>query len=128
MRNLPNVQYQNNAASDGGASSQKTIDTKPQLLSISGGRTYENNFILNGVSINNITGSVERTANPDDTTATADYFSVVGQSPQSIYVPTEFVGEATITDSNASAEYGQFQGGVVMYDLATLPRIVTTLL
>lgn len=121
MRNLPNVQYQNNAASDGGASSQKTIDTKPQLLSISGGRTYENNFILNGVSINNIAGSVERTANPGDTTAAADYFSVAGQSPQSIYVPTEFVGEATIIDSNASAEYGQFQGGVVMYDLAAPP-------
>jgi hypothetical protein len=126
MRNLPNVQYQNQAGSSAGAgaSTVKTIDTKPALLSISGGRTYENNFILNGVSITNITGPVNSgtSAALTDTGAyPSGTSSVFGLSPQNIYVPTEFIGQATIVDSNASAEYGQFQGGVVVYDLAAPP-------
>jgi hypothetical protein len=122
MRNLPNVQYQNqNNSADPGAGSQKAIDTKPALLSISGAKTYENNFILNGVSISNITGPVEQRNILNDTTAGWTTGNIYGQSPQNIYVPTEFVGRATVIDSNASAEYGQFLGGVVLYDLAAPP-------
>ncbi|MCK9912834.1 hypothetical protein MXD81_27005, partial [Microbacteriaceae bacterium K1510] len=36
LRNLPNVQYQNQADRTPGVTTQKLIDTKPQLLSISG--------------------------------------------------------------------------------------------
>jgi hypothetical protein len=50
------VQYQNEIDENPGAGTGKSIDTRPLLLSISGGRTYENNFILNGVSISNVTG------------------------------------------------------------------------
>jgi hypothetical protein len=122
MRNLPNVQYQNPGGSNPGASSANTIDTKPQLLSISGGRTYENNFILNGVSVTNITGPANNVANLTDTgIGPVGGSSIQGMSPQNIYVPTEFIGQATIIDSNASAEYGQFMGGVVSYDLAGPP-------
>jgi hypothetical protein len=119
-RNLPNVQYQN-SASRGGASSSKTIDTKPQALSISGGKTYENNFILNGVSITNITGPQQDAGDPGDTTSFPSYNSVYGVSPQTVFIPSEFIGNATVIDSNASAKYGQFMGGVVVYDLAAPP-------
>ena len=61
LRNLPGVQYQNQAGINNGATGQTTIDTKPAEISISGARTYENNFIVNGVSTTNITGPVERT-------------------------------------------------------------------
>jgi hypothetical protein len=121
FRNLPNVQFQNQSQGNAGASSQTTIDSKPQLLSISGGRTYENNFIVNGVSVSNILGPSETGGTTLTDTGTPSQFSIYGQSPQSIYVPTEFVGQATIIDSNASAEYGQFQGGVVVYDLTAPP-------
>jgi len=121
LRNLPNVQYQNQNSADPGAGSQKAIDSKPALMSISGGRTYENNFILNGVSISSITGSAERRTELNDTSESAGIGIMRGLSPQTIYVPTEFIGQATIIDSNASAEYGQFQGGVVIYDLAGPP-------
>lgn len=120
FRDMPNVQYQNQSNGNGGTNSQKQIDTKPQLLSISGARTYENNFILNGVSITNITGPVQRSPSLDNSTP-GPGASVYGMSPQNIYVPSEFIGDATIIDSNASAEYGQFLGGVVNYNLMAPP-------
>lgn len=120
FRDMPNVQYQNQSNGNGGTSSQKQIDTKPQLLSISGARTYENNFILNGVSITNITGPAQRAPTLDNSTP-GPGASVYGMSPQNIYVPSEFIGDATIIDSNASAEYGQFLGGVVNYNLMAPP-------
>lgn len=122
LRNLPNVQYQNNASTNAGANSATAIDTKPALMSISGGRTYENNFILNGVSISNITGPQDYAAsNMLGDNDSPDPHNIYGMSPQSIYVPAEFIGTATVISSNASAEYGQFQGGVVRYDLVAPP-------
>ena len=128
LRNLPNVQYQNEAPADSsradsvGFDTSKAIDTKPLLFSINGGRTYENNFILNGVSINSITGPVE--ANEPalgSEEQVPNSYGVFGLHPQQIFVPSEFLSQATIIDSNASAEYGEFQGGVVIYDLAKPP-------
>ena len=122
MRNLPNVQYQNNNDYNPGATSTKTVDTKPALMSISGGRTYENNFILNGVSMTNITGPKSAGGGELGLLGPVGGDTAVhGMSPQNIYVPAEFIGEATIVDSNASAKYGQFQGGVVVYDLVAPP-------
>lgn len=122
LRNLPNVQYQNDTSTNAGIDGQSLIDTRPLLLSINGGRGYENNFILNGVPINNITGPVERNTDPlSDTTVTPNTDVVFGLHPQQIYVPAEFLSQATVIDSNASAEYGEFLGGVVIYDLAKPP-------
>ncbi|MFA5900322.1 MAG: hypothetical protein WC829_14565 [Hyphomicrobium sp.] len=122
MRNLPDVQYQNSNQYNPGATSTKAVDTKPALLSISGGRTYENNFILNGVSITNITGpQIAGAGDLEDGGPAGGGTGVHGMSPQSIYVPAEFIGDATIIKSNASAEYGQFVGGVVEYNLTAPP-------
>jgi hypothetical protein len=123
LRNLPNVQYQNDTDTDAGVTPQRLIDTRPLELSINGARTYENNFILNGVSISSITGPVEGGGFTTDLEAdgTPNLNSVYGQHSQTVFVPSEFIGTATLIDSNASAEYGQFQGGVVLYDLARPP-------
>lgn len=122
LRNLPNVQYQNDTSTNAGVDGQSLIDTRPLLLSINGGRTYENNFVLNGVSINNVTGPIERVTTPlSDTTGTPNVDVIYGLHPQQIFVPSEFLSKATVIDSNASAEYGEFLGGVVLYDLAEPP-------
>jgi hypothetical protein len=124
LRNLPNVQYQNDTSEDAGVYSYDIINTRPLELSINGGRTYENNFILNGVSINSVTGSVEPFPNDDlrsDTDPTPNLNAFYGLHSQTVFVPSEFIGTATVIDSNASAEYGEFQGGVVVYDLARPP-------
>ena len=114
LRGLPNVQYQNETDTDAGIDGQKILDTRPELLSISGGRTYENNFIVNGIPTNTVTGSVERYGNSelasDTNTPNADRF--YGLHPQTIFVPSDFVDSVTVVDSNASARYGNFQGGV----------------
>lgn len=125
MRNLPNVQFQNDTDEDPGVNLYELIDTRPLELSISGAQTYENNFILNGISISNITGPVEPQGNDDledEGDDVPNLNSVYGQHSQTVYVPSEFIGTATLIDSNASAEYGQFQGGVVLYDLALPPK------
>lgn len=122
LRNLPNVQYQNDTSTSAGITLEQAIDTRPLLLSINGGRTYENNFILNGVPINTITGPIERAAaSMSDTDGTPNADIVYGLHPQTVFVPSEFLGSATVIDSNASAEYGEFMGGVVIYDLAKPP-------
>lgn len=119
LRNLPNVQYQNDIDEDAGVSDQDVIDLKPREVSISGARVYENNFILEGMAINTVTGSEEfgTGADLDDLKngsppAQERFF---GLHSQSVYVPTDFVQDVTVVDSNASAVYGNFQGGVVSY-------------
>ena len=122
LRGLPNVQYQDDTNDEAGVESQAILNTRPQEVSISGGRTYENNFILNGIGINTITGTEEpyNTGNrgelsDDDTAYNPD--RIYGLHSQTVFVPTDFVESATVIDSNASARYGSFQGGVVEYEL-----------
>jgi hypothetical protein len=122
VRNLPNVQYQNDTNEDAGMSGQKELDTRPMQFTIMGGKTYENNIILNGVSINTNTGPVDSNNNMfTDNQQTVITDNIYGLHPQTVYVPIEFVGQATIIDSNASAKYGEFLGGAVIYDLAQPP-------
>ncbi|MGL3606272.1 hypothetical protein ACSV9I_07145 [Rhizobium sp. G187] len=122
LRGLPNVQYQNDTNDDAGVESQAILNTKPQELSISGGRTYENNFILNGIGINTVTGTEEpydqgNQGELSDANNRYDADRIYGLHSQTLFVPTEFVESATVIDSNASARYGSFQGGVVEYKL-----------
>lgn len=124
MRNLPNVQFRNDIDDDPGVNLFELINTRPLELSISGAQTYENNFILNGVSISNVTGPVEPHSNDDlenEGDDVPNLNAVYGMHSQTVFVPAEFIGTATLIDSNASAEYGEFQGGVVLYDLARPP-------
>lgn len=124
LRNLPNIQYQNDASDDAGATDLSVIDLRPREVSISGARLYENNFILNGIGINDVTGSQEGYSS--DATLQNGRVphegQIYGLHSQTIYVPGEFVSEATVIDSNASAKYGNFQGGVVSYKMADANR------
>ena len=123
LRNLPNVQYQDDVDENPGVNLYEIINTRPLDLSINGGRKYENNFILNGVSINSVAGP--EPFDVDDLQSDLDEVPNIngfyGLHSQTVFVPSEFVGTATVIDSNASAEYGEFQGGVVIYDLAKPP-------
>lgn len=123
LRNLPNVQYQNDGSRDAGRDGQDEIDLKPMKLSISGGRVNENNFRLNGIGINNVTGSEEPFATDlGSYESTPNANAIYGLHPQTVFVPSEFVDEAILIDSNASARYGDFLGGVVDFKLAAPPE------
>lgn len=120
LRNLPNAQYQNDISTSAGATDQTVIDLRPREVSISGARIYENNFILNGMDINTVTGSQDRygtSADLEDGTSPPNADRMFDLHSQTIYVPSDFVENVTVIDSNASAKYGNFQGGVVSYDL-----------
>lgn len=119
LRNLPNVQYQNDSDNDAGVDGQDMINLRPLEVSISGAKVYENNFILNGIGINNVTGSQEPFGGSLGTYEnTPNINEVFGLHSQTVFVPADFIDTATVMDSNVSARYGQFQGGVVDYTLA----------
>ena len=95
----PNVQFSQAQLSAG---SQGEI--KPSEISINGAQTFQNNFIVNGVSNNLL-------INPTD--STSNQYNTFGTGSQAMAVNTDLLCELEVLDSNVSAEYGQFTGGVI---------------
>lgn len=100
----PGVQFSMN---EGMATRDDLRDLRPSELSISGGRPLDNLFILDGVGVNSVMGEdVSLIGN-------LDYDLVRGASPQTVWVDSDLVGSVALHDSNVSAEFGRFTGGVV---------------
>lgn len=79
----------------------------PPRISISGAKPYENNFLIDGVSISN-------TLNPsglDNSKSAVDLF--VGGADMAVFYDTELIDEVQLYASNIPAQYGGFVGGVV---------------
>ena len=104
LKILPNVQYdtrQNSSSTPG--------EINPANISISGGLYYQNNFQIDGFNMNNdldpAAGSYGN-YNPVATTA------LPGQS-QGLNIDTALLESISVQDSNVSASYSGFTGGVV---------------
>ncbi len=104
LRILPTVQFSNSA---GAASRESLQDLRPETISISGGSVNENLFVLDGVGVNSYMYDGDEGAG--DFTG----FGVAAASAQTHWVDASLVGELTVRDSNISARYGDFTGGVV---------------
>jgi len=124
FRTLPNVQYRSDATDDNtvaediGEGADDVLDLQPLEFSISGAAVNENNIMIDGVGINSIlhpTGNFEPTS--ADGIRTPQLFTVFGLHSQSQYIPSGFVENAEVLDSNISAQYGGFLGGTVNYEL-----------
>lgn len=116
LKTLPNVQWRNQATDDGGTSLSREMDLSPLEVSISGGNVYDNNFLLDGIEINRVAGSegdADKVLEDDDQRPNVD--GVYGGHSQSIFISPQLLESMTVHDSNVSAEYGHFQGGVVEY-------------
>lgn len=86
----------------------------PANISIHGAKFYDNLFLLDGASMtSSISGGVK---GPGTVTDTPE----VDQS-QGLAVDTSMLCKLTVLDSNVSAEYGRFVGGVVEADVCA-PR------
>lgn len=96
-----NVQFSN---SDQSASSQAEIHASD--LSIHGALPYNNNFLVNGISFNN---DINPYAGKNDINS----ISSLGGSSQAITLNTDLLCNLEVLDSNVSAQYGQFTGGVI---------------
>lgn len=96
----PNVQFSNNFRSG-----LQQGELNPAEISINGGLPYDNKFLINGMSINN-------NINPVGATISNSTDKLMGTS-QTVSVNTDLLCNITVLDSNVSAEYGEFTGGVV---------------
>lgn len=100
-RTMPNVQF---SAEEGLLDEDSIKDISPARISISGGRFYENNFIVEGLSTNSIL---------DQTTTNYYHYEDIVLHPQTTFVSPSLIDSVTVMDSNISARYGGFTGGVV---------------
>ena len=96
----PNVQFNVNARSG-----LQQGELTPSEISINGGLGYENKYLINGLSINN-------NINPASEYSSNNLDQLMGSS-QTVAVNTDLLCDVTLLDSNVSAEYGEFTGGVV---------------
>lgn len=96
----PNVQYD-----DSQLSSNTGGEIAPAQISIHGAKPYQNELLLDGVSIAN-------DLDPGSRVATNDPSRVPG-SAQSLAIDSSIVCAVEVRDSNVSAEHGRFTGGVV---------------
>lgn len=100
LRAIPNVQFDNSQLK---SSTPGEID--PANISISGGLFYQNNFQLDGMNINN-------DLDPNGGSTNGPNALRSGRS-QGLAVDTSLLDSIIVQDSNISAAYGGFTGGVV---------------
>lgn len=108
LRILPNVNWDNSqfaVSQSGGTGTLSEQDLTPERISISGGKVYENRFLIDGLS--NVSGF--------DVTATneADADKIGINNPMALFVNTDVLKEVAVYDSNVPARYSGFTGGVV---------------
>jgi len=96
---LPGVQV-----GEGVRTSDNAGEILPPNLSISGGRFYDNNFTIDGISNNSLL---------DPSGSDIDNTSDTPGHPQENFLHPSLVDNVTVYRSNIPARYGQFTGGVV---------------
>lgn len=96
----PNVQFSNEALAAGKSGELSAAD-----VSINGALFYDNKFLLNNVNIGNALNPAE---GQNDTAIDS-----IGGRSLSATVNTDLLCGLEVLDSNVSAEYGEFAGGVV---------------
>lgn len=109
LKSNPNVSFSStsNTANNGG-------EIAPDEVSFHGEKYYNNAFILNGMSNND-------NINPGAASASLAEIQPSGTNPhdlpaggtQSFWINTELLKSVEVFDSNISAKYGNFSGGVI---------------
>ena len=100
LKTNPAVQFDNSQQS-----SRTPGEISPADISINGAQFYQNAFIVDGMNMNN-------DIDPAQEDTPYRLFAVPGRS-QGLALDTDLLEEIEVLDSNVSAEYGGFNGGVV---------------
>lgn len=100
LQNQPNLHY-----SEGRYSPESLYDLRPQSISISGGRYYENSFLIDGLSVDS---RLDPAGNVSDTS-----LDDVPGHEQALFLDLDMIESVRVFDSNVPAAYGRFTGGVV---------------
>lgn len=96
----PSVQFGRDAESAG-----KQASLAAEEISINGAPSFSNKFVVDGVNTSN-------TFDPVGELADSNYYGFPANS-QTANINTDLICQLSVVDSNASAEHGQFQGGVI---------------
>lgn len=99
LKMLPGIQFSEDALKP-----DALADLKPESISISGGRVYENSFLLDGLSMD---------SRLDPLADTVNSISSVPGHEQSMFIDLNMLESLTVYESNVPAAYGRFTGGVV---------------
>ena len=102
LRLLPNISFDVNQQS---VRREDLQDLKPSNISISGAQFYDNNIRIDGVGVNNLHDVTND--NP------FNFNEVAGSDAQTIFIDPALIEVLDVQDSNISARYGDFTGGVV---------------
>ncbi|KFF66045.1 TonB-dependent receptor [Pectobacterium brasiliense] len=108
LRNNPAVQFSNTANS-----SNIPGELAPENVSFHGEKFYNNNFMIDGLSNNS---NINPGANKGQMNGDPDGYSAIdlpSGGPQSFWINSELIETLEVFDSNISAKYGDFTGGVV---------------
>lgn len=100
LRFLPGAQLSEdyNSAATGG-------EILPPTISISGGKVYQNNFLVDGIGNNNL---IDPASNWGD-----DYVTDAPGHPLERFLSSELIDSITLYECNVPARFGSFAGGVV---------------
>lgn len=100
LKTLPAVQMSN-----GGMSGNQQGEIKPNKITIRGANSYQNNFMLDGISFNN---DFDPSSDGNGVTSTT-----IESSEQGFYIDSRLIDNIKVYDNNIPVEYGNFTGGVV---------------
>lgn len=108
LKNNPNVRFANTTDS-----STTPGEIQPERVSFHGEKFYNNNYMIDGLSNNNTinpgANNGELNNSPDGYNAT----DLPAGGAQSYWINSELIEQLEVFDSNVSAKYGNFTGGVV---------------
>lgn len=111
LKNNANVQFSNEAdnSNTGG-------EIKPNEVSFHGEKFYNNQFVVDGMSNNDNFNPNAGSISAREPIGTAAHHLPAGGT-QSFWLDASLVDNVEVFDSNVSAKYGQFTGGVVNANL-----------
>lgn len=108
LKHNPNVNFANDTDS-----SVNPGEIAPERVSFHGEKFYNNNFMIDGLSNNS---NINPGNNNGSLTADPDGYSPIdlpSGGTQSFWINSELIDRLEVFDSNISAKYGDFTGGVV---------------
>ncbi|MBR8462391.1 TonB-dependent receptor plug domain-containing protein [Campylobacter sp. faydin G-105] len=106
LRGNPSVKFSN---SNKRSTTMGEID--PADISINGAQYYQNNFMIDGMNINN---DLDPSGNKGYSHRNANnIWNPISSASQGMSIDSDFVESIDVYDSDISAKYGSFTGGVV---------------
>ncbi|QKF91764.1 TonB-dependent siderophore receptor [Campylobacter sp. CCUG 57310] len=106
LKTNPSVQFSNIQIT-----SKNSGEIDPQDISINGAKFYQNNFMIDGLNINNDLNPSARVS--EQVNIPGKIFPDLGSISQGINLDAGLVDTLNVYDSSISSRYGGFQGGVI---------------